>query len=83
MTKADLVAAVHGSHGGVSRAEALRIVDTLFDRVREVLVGQGVLRIADFGTLEVRRRGRGRVPVFRPARSLRESLEAPGSGSGR
>ena len=67
------------------------MVDTIFERARQLLVEEGALRIRNFGALEVRRRGsrRGgdlrtgrpfltaprRALFFRPARALRESLE--------
>ena len=87
MTKADLARAIYERHGGLTIGEARRLVDTIFDIVRDRLIrGEGV-RIVGFGTLEVigRKPRRGRNPstgeeirlkshkalVFRPSRSMR------------
>lgn len=91
MNKADLAAAIRSSHGGLSGAQSLRVVDTIFRIVAEGLVGGNDLRIRRFGSLEVRsrrsRRGRDprtgrifvspahRTPFFRPAGALLRRLE--------
>ncbi len=92
LNKADLAEAVRSFHGGVTGAEALRIVDTIFESAADGLVTGSALRIRRFGSLEVRfrrpRRGgdlrTGRVfvsaahrtPFFRPARGLLQSLQS-------
>lgn len=87
MTKADLARLVYERHGGMTNREALRLVDLLFDIVKDrLLIGESV-RIVGFGTLEVvtRKPRKGRNPitgeeielqgrralVFRPSRSMR------------
>ncbi len=87
MTKADLARAIYDRHGGISNQEAQRIVDTIFETIKNrLLVGEEV-RIVGFGSLEVvtRRTRRGRNPmtgediqlperralVFRPSRSMK------------
>ena len=92
LNKADLAAAVRSLHGGVTGAEALRIVDTIFQRAADGLAAGRTLKIRRFGSLEVRsrgpRRGRdlhtGRIffssalrkPFFRPSDHLLRSLQS-------
>ncbi len=92
MNKADLAAAVRSFHGGVTGAEALRIVDTIFRSAADGLATGNTLRIRRFGSLEVRSRrprrggdprtGRAfvsaayRTPFFRPARELLRNLQS-------
>ena len=87
MTKADLARAVYERHGGLTLTEARRLVDTIFDIVRDRLIAGENVRIVGFGTLEVieRKPRRGRNPttgedilleshrslVFRPSRAMR------------
>lgn len=87
MTKADLARAIYERHGGVTLTEARRLVDTIFDIVRDRLVSGESVRIVGFGTLEIinRKPRRGRNPstgeeidlkphralVFRPSRAMR------------
>jgi nucleoid DNA-binding protein len=87
MTKADLARAVYERHGGLTNREALRIVDTIFDIIRDRLIAGDSVRIVGFGTIEtVDRRPRcGRNPstgeeirlprqralVFRQARGMK------------
>jgi integration host factor subunit alpha len=87
MTKADLARVVYDSHGGLTNREALKVIDVLFDVIRNRLMHGESVRIVGFGTLEVaqRRSRRGRNPitgesievssrralVFRPSRSIR------------
>lgn len=91
LNKADLAETVRSFHGGMTGAEARRIVDTIFRSAADGLATGNSLRIRRFGSLEVRsrrpRRGgdprTGRVfvaaahrtPFFRPARGLLESLQ--------
>lgn len=87
MTKADLARAVYERHGGLTLTEARRLVDTIFEIVRDRLIAGDHVRIVGFGTLEVieRKPRRGRNPstgeeiqleshralVFRPSRAMR------------
>lgn len=79
--------AVYDRHGGLTNREALRIVDLIFDVIKDRLIAGERIRIVGFGTLEVveRKPRRGRNPttgeniwlnphralVFRPSRSMR------------
>ncbi len=87
MTKADLARAIYDRHGGISNQEAQRIVDTIFETIKNRLLTGDEVRIVGFGSLEVvtRRTRRGRNPmtgediqlperralVFRPSRSMK------------
>ena len=87
MTKADLARIVYENHGSLTNREALRLVDLLFDLIKEKLLEGEEVHIVGFGTLEVvtRKPRRGRNPrtgeeitlagrralVFRPSRSIR------------
>ena len=87
MTKADLARAIYDRHGGISNQEAQRIVDTIFETIKNRLLRGEEVRIVGFGSLEVvtRRTRRGRNPVtgediqlperralvFRPSRSMK------------
>jgi len=91
LNKADLAATVRSFHGGMTGAEARRVVDTIFRSAADGLATGNSLRIRRFGSIEVRsrrpRRGgdprTGRIfvaaahrtPFFRPARGLLESLQ--------
>ncbi len=87
MTKADLARLVYERHGAMTNREALRLVDLLFDIIKERLLEGESVRIVGFGTLEVvkRKARKGRNPVtgeeielagrralvYRPSRSMR------------
>jgi integration host factor subunit alpha len=87
MTKADLARALYERHGGLTNREALRLIDLLFDLIKDRLLEGESVHIVGFGTLEVvkRKPRRGRNPitgeeiqlsghralVFRPSRSIR------------
>jgi integration host factor subunit alpha len=87
MTKADLARIVYETNGRLTNREALRVVDQLFELIKERLMAGESVRIVGFGTLEVveRKSRRGRNPitgdtievsgrralVFRPSRSIR------------
>lgn len=89
MTKADLVAAV-ASKAGLTKAEAAKAVDAVFDAVREELAKGGKVSVVGFGTFAAVRRGpkkarnirRGGVievparvvPVFRPGEKLKVAV---------
>lgn len=65
MTKADLARAIYDRHGGISNQEAQRIVDIIFETIKNRLLSGDEVRIVGFGSLEVvtRRTRRGRNPV--------------------
>lgn len=90
ITKADLADAVYQRHGGLTRAEAAAIVDTILRTVKTTLAGGRSVKIKNFGSFEVKQRRRRRgvdpssgAPIlipdhqglsFRPARYLRDAL---------
>ena len=63
MNKNDLVAAVAGG-SGLSKADAARAVDAIFDSITGELTGGGEVRLVGFGTFSVANRAasRGRNP---------------------
>lgn len=65
MTKADLARAIYDRHGGISNQEAQRIVDLIFETIKNRLLSGDEVHIVGFGSLEVvtRRARRGRNPV--------------------
>jgi nucleoid DNA-binding protein len=87
VTKNDLSKAVHDVHGGMSYAEALRIVDLILDTIKQRLVRGEKVVISGFGTFRtVQRQDRrgvnpktgdsmiipGRKAItFRPSRNLK------------
>ena len=50
MTKADLARAIYQKHGGLTNRQALRIVDVIFDVMRDRLVAGERVRIVGFGS---------------------------------
>lgn len=64
MIKADLARVVYERHGGVSQREALSIVETLLERMKEHLVNGENIKLSGFGSLNVvtRRERVGRNP---------------------
>ena len=63
MNKNDLIAAVAGG-SGLSKADAAKAVDAIFDSVTGELSGGGEVRLVGFGTFSVANRAasRGRNP---------------------
>ena len=63
MNKNDLVAAVSGS-AGLSKADAAKAVDSVFDSITNSLKGGGDVRLVGFGTFSVanRKASEGRNP---------------------
>jgi DNA-binding protein HU-beta len=63
VNKNDLVAAVAGG-SGLSKADAARAVDAIFDSITGELTGGGEVRLVGFGTFSVANRAasRGRNP---------------------
>lgn len=87
MIKAELARAVYDRHGGISNQEAQRIVDMIFNLIKDHLLKGDEVHIVGFGTLEIvsRRPRKGRNPatgeaiqlpgrralVFRPSRAIK------------
>jgi integration host factor subunit alpha len=88
LTKADLVDVVYDRHGGLTKDEAAKIVEVIFNAVKTSLRDGRTVRIKNFGTFEITSR-QGRVGVnptngekifirphrglsFRPARRLKD-----------
>ena len=65
MTKAEIARAVYNRHGGLSFQDAQRIVDLIFESIKQRLLNGERVHIVGFGTMEaVTRRPRsGRNPV--------------------
>lgn len=98
-TKADLVDAVYLRHGGLTKTEAARIVETIFDKVKGTLAKGGNVKITNFGTFAVTQRSARRgvnpangepieIPAhkglsFRPARRLRDGVSRSSPASSR
>jgi len=89
MTKADLVNAVYGKLG-LSKRETAKLVDAVFDLIKDALKAGDKVKISGFGNFVVRhkkpRKGRNprtgepieisarRVLVFKPSQILRKAL---------
>ncbi len=77
-TKADLIDRVYERHGGVTKSEAAKIVDTIFSTVKTALGEGRPVRIKNFGVFDIRSRpGRkgvnpatGEEIMIRPSRGL-------------
>ena len=78
MTKADIARVVYERHGGISNREAARLVEVIFDTIKNRLGGGEKVQITGFGTFMIRqkRERRGRNPqtgeemVIRPRRAV-------------
>jgi integration host factor subunit alpha len=86
MTKAELARIVYERHGGLSNREAARLVELIFETIKQRLGAGDKVQITGFGTFLVRqkRERRGRNPqtgeemiikerssvVFRPSKQL-------------
>jgi nucleoid DNA-binding protein len=55
MTKKDMTKAI-AEAAGVTQAQALEIVQRVFDGIRETLVEEGRIELRNFGVFEVKRR---------------------------
>ncbi len=94
MTKADLVDVVYQRHGGLTKDEAVEVVEAIFMTVKSTLGDGRSVRIKNFGTFEITARP-GRLGVsptsgekifirphkglaFRPARRLKDEITEPG-----
>ncbi|MBO8142409.1 MAG: HU family DNA-binding protein [Firmicutes bacterium] len=89
MTKSDLVDRV-AEKSGLTKKDAGRAVDALFEAVTEALAGGERVQVVGFGTFEVReraaRRGRNpqtgqdiqisarKIPAFKAGKALKESV---------
>ena len=62
MNKNDLSKAVHDVHGGMSYADALRIVDLILNTIKQRLAGSEKVVISGFGSFRVVQR-RDRIGV--------------------
>lgn len=56
MTKIDLAEKIYLIHGGITKKEAINIVELFFDIVKNSLKENGYIVISGFGTLKVIRR---------------------------
>ncbi|MDX1384644.1 MAG: HU family DNA-binding protein [Thermoanaerobaculia bacterium] len=90
-TKADLIDRVYQRHGGLTKAEAAEVVDSIFTTMKATLQEGRSVRIKNFGIFEVTPRPgrRGVNPMsgeeifiephnglsFRPARLLKKLVE--------
>jgi integration host factor subunit alpha len=90
MTKADIARIVYERHGGISNREAARLVEVIFESIKNRLGDGEKVQITGFGTFLIRpkRERRGRNPqtgeemvikehcsiVFRPSKLFGASL---------
>jgi integration host factor subunit alpha len=78
MTKADIARIVYERHGGISNREAARLVEIIFDSIKNRLGDGEKVQITGFGSFVIRqkRERRGRNPqtgeemVIQPRRSV-------------
>ncbi len=78
MTKADIARIVYERHGGLSNREAARLVEIIFDSIKNRLGDGEKVQITGFGTFVIRqkRERRGRNPqtgeemLIKPRRSV-------------
>ena len=97
MNKNDLVSAVSDT-AGISKADATKAVDSVFDNITSSLQGGSEVRLVGFGTFSVSHRkattgrnprtgsevkiSRRRAPVFKPSKELRARVETNGNPPG-
>ena len=90
MTKAEIVEALYGDLGGLSKKDAAEIVEAVFDTMKDVLARGEKIKISGFGNFVVRakkqRVGRNpqtgeaiaisarRVLTFKPSQVLKHAL---------
>jgi integration host factor subunit alpha len=78
MTKADIARIVYERHGGISNREAARLVEVIFESIKDRLGSGEKVQITGFGTFLIRpkkeRRGRnpqtGEEMIIKPHRSI-------------
>ena len=91
LTKKDLADLVYDLHGGLTKTEAVEVVDTILGKVKTSLLEGRKVKIQNFGVFEVQEREgrRGVSPVsgesifipshkglsFRPAKKLQHAVE--------
>ena len=92
MVKADIIEKIRGTVN-IPRGEVVRIVELIFDVIKETLKQEGKVAVSRFGRFTVRdkRRRRGRNPktggemeiiarrvlTFKPSEELKASLNKP------
>jgi integration host factor subunit alpha len=92
MTKAEIVDVVHEKVGGFSKKEAVEMVETVFDTVKETLEKGEKIKISGFGNFVVRDKhshagrnpqtgqkitiGARRVLTFKPSQILKNALNS-------
>lgn len=90
MTKAELVSFIF-ERAGLPKTEVQRIVETVFETMKEALIEEEIVKISGFGVFTVRRKGSriGRNPKtmelfeiksrkvvsFRPAEHLKQLIQ--------
>lgn len=89
MTKADIVELIHEKLG-LTKKDIAKVVDELFNEVRDQILAKNNVKISGFGNFEVKKRGRriGRNPktgvetvieprtvvVFRPSQIFKDEV---------
>jgi len=89
MTKADIVELIHEKLG-LTKKDIAKVVDELFNEVRDQILDKNNVKISGFGNFEVKKRGRriGRNPktgvetvieprtvvVFRPSQIFKDEV---------
>lgn len=89
MTKADIVELIHEKLG-LTKKDIAKVVDELFNEVRDQILSKNNVKISGFGNFEVKKRGRriGRNPktgvetvieprtvvVFRPSQIFKDEV---------
>ncbi len=89
MTKADIVELIH-ENLGLTKKDIAKVVDELFNEVRDQILNKNNVKISGFGNFEVKKRGRriGRNPktgvetvieprtvvVFRPSQIFKDEV---------
>lgn len=89
MTKADIVELIH-ENLGLTKKDIAKVVDELFNEVRDQILSKNNVKISGFGNFEVKKRGRriGRNPktgvetvieprtvvVFRPSQIFKDEV---------
>jgi len=97
-SKADLADAIYRVHGGLSRREAVHLIDVIFQRIARSLHSGRPVLISGFGTFEVHRRGArmgrnprtgeivtinaSRRPAFRPSKTMVRGLNGGAEDGG-
>jgi len=74
MTKVDIVEGIY-EKVGFSKKEVAKIVEYIFDIIKDTLIKEDKIKISGFGNFVVRKRGRGGAGTRRrgaTSRSLRE-----------